>query len=112
MMTITVEQLEVLVKALAVLLGLVLTFVIKPFIDSKISQTEQAKLIEYIKIGVRCAEQIYTPEEWNKKKNYVLEYVTEIMNEKLNIRLTEKELSTLIEGFVFELKKENKNGVQ
>ena len=97
MMTITVEQLEVLVKALAVLLGLVFTFVIKPFIDSKISQTEQAKLIEYIKIGVRCAEQIYTPEEWNKKKNYVL---------------TEKELATLIEGFVFELKKENKNGVQ
>mgnify|MGYP003528089059 CR=1 FL=1 len=96
-MTITVEQLEVLVKALAVLLGLVFTFVIKPFIDSKISQTEQAKLIEYIKIGVRCAEQIYTPEEWNKKKNYVL---------------TEKELATLIEGFVFELKKENKNGVQ
>ena len=35
-MTITVEQLEVLVKALAVLLGLVFTFVIKPFIDSKI----------------------------------------------------------------------------
>ena len=34
------------------------------------------------------------------------------MNEKLNIRLTEKELSTLIEGFVFELKKENKNGLQ
>ena len=87
-MTITVEQLEVLVKALAVLLGLVITFVIKPFIDSKISQTEQAKLIEYIKIGVRCAEQIYTPEEWNKKKNYVLEYVTEIMNENLNIKLT------------------------
>ena len=70
MMTITVEQLEVLVKALAVLLGLVITFVIKPFIDSKISQTEQAKLIEYIKIGVRCAEQIYTPEEWNKIQHF------------------------------------------
>ena len=111
-MTITVEQLEVLVKALEVILGLVITFVIKPFIDSKISQTEQAKLIEYIKIGVRCAEQIYTPEEWNKKKNYVLEYVTEIMNEKLNIKLTQNELSTLIEGFDLKKKKENKNGVQ
>lgn len=111
-MNITIEQLEVLTRALAVLLGIVFTFVIKPYIDSKVSQSEQAKLIEYIRIGVRCAEQIYTPEEWNKKKNYVLEYVTEIMNEKLNIKLNEKELSTLIEGFVFELKKEGKNGVQ
>lgn len=108
-MKMNYEQIEILVKALAVLVGLIITFVIKPYINSKISASEQETLINYIKIGVRCAEQIYTKEQWAKKKEYVMGYVTDIMKEKLNITLTEKELSTLIEGFVYELHKEDNN---
>ena len=77
MMTITVEQLEVLVKALAVLLGLVFTFVIKPFIDSKISQTEQAKLIEYIKIETRFERDVDGTKKLvgGKYRNETIEYL-------------------------------------
>lgn len=99
------EQMMLLVRLLAVIVSVMITFIIKPLIDSKVSELEQEKLISYIKMGVKCAEQIYTKEEWAEKKAYVLSYVTDIMNEKLKIQLSEKELSTLIEGFVFELKK-------
>lgn len=101
----TVEQLTILVRALAIVLGLIATYIIKPYIDSKISQTEQETLKKYIEMGVRCAQQIYTPEEWEQKKSYVMGYVKDIMKEKLKIELSDKEISTLIESAVYELKK-------
>lgn len=100
----TYEQLEILVKALGVLVGLIITFVIKPYIDSKVSATEQAKLENYIKVGVRCAEQIFLPEQWMAKKQYVYDYVKGIIGSLVKINLTDDELDTLIEGFVQEVK--------
>lgn len=102
----TYEQMEILVKALGVIISLVITLVIKPYIDSKVSATEQAKLENYIKVGVRCAEQIYTPEEWDKKKEYVVDYVSGLLGNLVKLDLTAEEISSLIEGFVYELKKE------
>lgn len=99
------EQLEILVKALGVLMSLVITFVIKPYIDSKISQTEQEQLLKYIETGVRCAEQIYTKEEWAEKKAYVVEYVAGILSNLVHLNLTAEEIDTLIEGMVFEVKR-------
>jgi len=104
-MKMTYEQLEILLKALGVLMSLVITFVIKPYIDSKISQTEQEQLLKYIETGVRCAEQIYTPEEWKLKKSYVENYVLDILSNLVHLDLTDKELDTLIEGMVHEVKK-------
>lgn len=99
------EQLEILVKALGVLVGLVITFVIKPYIDSKISATEQEKLVNYIKIGIRCAEQLFTPEEWKEKKSYVEIYARDVLNNLVDVELTSDELNVLIEGLVNEVKK-------
>lgn len=99
------EQLEILVKALGVLVALVVTFVIKPYIDSKITVDEQEKLLRYIETGVRCAEQLFTPEEWQEKKAYVVNYVGEVLNNLVHIELTPIELDTLIEGIVHEVKK-------
>lgn len=99
------EQLEILVKALGVLVGLVITFVVKPYIDSKVSKDKQEQLKEYIEIGVRCAEQIYTPEQWTEKKVYVVKYVGEVIKNLVHIDLSPVELDTLIEGVVHEVKK-------
>lgn len=104
----TYEQLEIIIKALAVIVSVIVTFIIKPYIDSKITATEQAKIENYIRIAVRCAEQIYTPEEWAEKKAYVLNYVTNILNESnlVNIELSPADIENLIEGIVFEVKHE------
>jgi len=104
------EQLEILVKALGVLVGLIITLVIKPYIDSKVSATEQAKVENYIKIAVRCAEQIYTVDQWKEKKEYVLNYTLDLINDcnLVDVKLTTADIENLIEGMVYAVKKEGK----
>lgn len=97
------EQLEILVKALGVLVGLVITFVVKPYIDSKVSKDKQAQLKEYIEIGVRCAEQIFSAEEAKKKKDYVLSYCSNKIAE-LGTKVSAEELDVLIEAMVNQIK--------
>lgn len=99
------EQLEIILKAIAVLISLVITLIIKPLIDSKISITRQEELKKYIEVAVRCAEQIYTRDEWAEKKQYVLNFVTELLQTHINLELTPEEVNTLIEGIVFEVKR-------
>ena len=98
------EQLKVLVQALGVIVALVLTYVVKPLIDSKVSKTEQEKLVTYIKAGVECAEQIFDTGLGQEKKAYVMNYVKELMGTYINLELSDKQLSDLIESFVWELK--------
>lgn len=96
----TYEELEILVKAIAILVALFITKVIKPLIDSKVSQQEYAKLEELVKIAVRCAEQIFTPEEWEQKKEYVVAYVNDILGSQIKLTLSMEQIDTLIEGCV------------
>ena len=77
-----------IVLAIISICGALVTAYVIPFIKSKISSTELNKLIEYAKIAVRCAEQIYTVEQWKEKKEYVMDYVMNIMIEKLHINLS------------------------
>ena len=82
----TYEQLEILIKAVFVFVSLVVTLIVKPLIESKVSTVELEKLENYIKVGVRCAEQIYTPEQWKEKKNYVTNYVQGLLEEKIDLK--------------------------
>ena len=100
----TFEQLEIIVKAIGVVIALIVTFIIKPLIESKLSETELHKLENYVRIAVRCAEQIYDPEEWKLKKLYVLEYASGLLGDKVDLELTQEQLDTLIEGLVNEVK--------
>ncbi len=94
---------KVCISVITILSALITTFVI-PYIKSKISQQNLDKLIEYTKIAVRCAEQIYTPEQWKEKKQYVMDYLLDLVNNKLNINITENELDVIVEGIVNEIK--------
>lgn len=98
------ELLVKIVLALISICGALVTAYVIPFIKSKISLTELNKLIEYVKIAVRCAEQIYTVEQWQEKKEYVMNYVINIMNEKLHIDLSYDQIDTIVEGIVNEVK--------
>lgn len=104
-MKMTFDQIELIARAIGIVVALIITFIVKPLIDSKISQIEQEKLFGYIKKGVECANQIFSPEECEEKKMYVLDYVAKILEKEVNIKLDYPEIETLIEGFVIEAKK-------
>lgn len=93
-----------IILAIVSICGALVTAYVVPFIKSKISSEELSKLFEYVKIAVRCAEQIYTVEQWQEKKEYVMNYVMNIMNEKLHINLSYDQIDTIVEGIVNEVK--------
>ena len=86
-----------------ILLGIITVYVI-PLIKSKVSKDQMETLIYYVNIAVKAASQIYTKEQWAEKKDYCMNYLKTITNEKLNISLSDEEMSTLIEGVLNGLK--------
>ena len=94
----------VLVKALAIVLGMIFTMIIKPAIETYVGKDNLEEYLGYIKVAIRCAEQIFTPEQWAEKKNYVYHYAINKAND-MGMKLTEEDIDIIIEGFVNELKK-------
>ena len=95
----TNEMITVIVKAVLAILSVFITTVLVPYIKERIGNDKYNKLVEYTKYAVRCAEQIYTPEEWEKKKQYVSQYITEKATD-MGIGLNEQDIDLLIEGVV------------
>lgn len=93
-----------LVMSLISVLGVIFTAYVVPMIKANISQKQLDQLSYYISVAVRCAEQIYTPEQWKEKKQYVFDYILDIVNSKLHINLDEKDIDVIIEGIVNEIK--------
>lgn len=99
---------EIFVKIVLALItiigGLVSAYVI-PYLRTKIGADQLEKANYYIKKAVRCADQLFTEEEWEKKKAYVMDYALRIVNDKLHINLTEEDVNIIIEGIVNEVHK-------
>lgn len=100
----TTELFMKLVMSLISALGVIFTAYIVPMIKANISQKQLDQLSYYVSVAVRCAEQIYTPEQWKEKKQYVFDYVLDVVNSKLHIKLDEKDIDIIIEGVVNEIK--------
>ena len=79
------------------ILGLVTAYVV-PFIKTKVSKDQMELLLYYVNIAVKAASQIYSKEQWKEKKEYCMQYIKNIIDEKMNITLSDEEISTLIEG--------------
>lgn len=73
-----------------------------PWIKNNISAKDMETIVFWVRFAVRCADQLFTPEEWEKKKQYVLAYVID-MAAKLGIKLTEEDINVLIEAAVNEI---------
>lgn len=93
-----------LVMSLISVLGVIFTAYIVPLIKANISQKQLDQVAYYVSVAVRCAEQIYSPEEWKEKKQYVTDYVMGIVSSKLHINLDEQDIDIIIEGVVNEIK--------
>lgn len=96
--------LQIMGGVITILVAIITGFVI-PCLKSKINQTQMEKLSYYIDMAVRCAEQVFTPEQWAQKKKYVTEYITDLCNNTFKLSLSDKDINVLIEGAVNQLRR-------
>ena len=94
-----VEVVTAIRKACAMILSVIVTTVVIPYIKNKIGEEKYTELTRCVEYSVRCAEQLYTPEEWEAKKDYVMRYITEKAAE-MNMDLSIEDINVLIEGIV------------
>lgn len=99
-----IDNIMKLIELIIPLILAIWTAFIVPWIKSKVSAEKLAELEKYTEIAVRCAEQIYTPEEWKQKKIYVMGYITQKANE-IGIDATEEDINLMVEGIVNLVKK-------
>lgn len=86
---------------ITVLVALITIFVI-PWLRSKISSEDLAEIMKWVKIAVQAAEMIYKESGMGpQKKKYVETFLAD-----LGINYDEKQIDSLIESAVLELKKE------
>ena len=79
--------------------GTLITAYVIPWIKANISEKDFNKIIKWSRLAVRCADQIFTPEQWEQKKEYVMQYIIDKCN-KLGLKLSEVDINTLIEAMV------------
>lgn len=94
-----------IVSAILTIIVAIITSVVIPWLKTKIRTDQMELLKKYTEYAVRCAEMLYTPEQWREKKDWVMEYITEKVNESFSLTLTYEDINTLIEGVVNEVKR-------
>lgn len=98
---------EVFVKIVVLIFSILWTITtayVLPAIRAKMTNTQLEQVRWYATMAVRCAEQIYTPEEWEQKKAYVMDRVLIFCVETLHLQIDRTDLDTIVEGIVNEVK--------
>lgn len=93
------ETINIIIKAVITIITALLTSVIIPFVKAKIGEEKYTRLLSYTEYAVRCAEQIYKPEQWKEKKQYVYNYILQKVDD-MGIELNASDIDLLVEGIV------------
>ena len=102
------EMIKLIVECVMGLVVLAVSGYVIPWLKTKIGDDKMAILEQFVEACVRAAEQKYTPEEWQEKRQYVGQLVADKCTE-LGLGLNEAEIDAIIEGVVNYVK-HNKNG--
>lgn len=95
------------IKVIVVVAVLVVVRYLVPWIKEKIGADKMAEIEKWTKYAVEMAQQVHWPKEGQDRKAIVTEFLKEILIAK-NIAISAKQLDTLIEAAVKEMKmKEN-----
>ena len=94
---------KIILGIISIISALISAYLV-PYLNSKKHSEEFAMLNDFIIDMVRAANQLFTPEEWKEKKQYVLNLVTKYVNDKTSIGFTEDQIDAIIEGIVREVK--------
>lgn len=94
------------VEALIGLLAAIVTAVIIPYIKSKTSDGQREQIVQWVKIAVTAAEQIYTGSgRGAEKKAYVLEWLKE-RGILVDDTAVDNAVDAIVESVVYEMNKE------
>ena len=93
-----------LLKAIATVIFLVISMFVVPWIKKHIDAATLAKIITYVEIFVAAAEQIFDASQWEEKKAYVLQRLSE-----MNFKIDAEALDAHIEAAVLKLHHELKS---
>ena len=99
---------KIISAIITIIVSLITAFVI-PAIKSHINEKDMETIMKYARIAIMAADQLYTKEQWQEKKQYVYEYICAVVNDKLHVKLTPEDIDTIIEGLVNEI---HENGVR
>lgn len=95
----TPELITKIVEALVtIILALVSAYVI-PWIKNRVGEDKYNLLVSFAETVVRSAEKIFTPEQWEQKKEYAVDMVLEKSN-SLGLKIGIDEINAIIEGAV------------
>lgn len=86
--------------------ALVATFVI-PLLKQKFGQEKLNKVMTYVEIAVQAADQLFATDEGKAKKEYVVNYLTEMLK-KQGLTVDMETLENMIEAEVLKLHKQLK----
>ena len=100
----TNEMFMKIVELLFMVAASLITAYVIPYIKSKMTKDQMETLLYYVNIAVKAASQIYTKDQWAEKKEYCMKYIKEVTEDKLSIKLSDEEISTIIEGVLNGLK--------
>lgn len=95
---------QIILSVIAII-GTLVSYYVIPYVKTLLTDQQLSQVINYVDIAVRCAEQIYSVDEWKKKKSYVLNTTKEFLTH-LDISVTDEQLNTMIEAMVHEVKKD------
>ncbi|MGN0180968.1 MAG: phage holin [Candidatus Ornithomonoglobus sp.] len=97
------EIIIALIGVLVTIITSVIVPVVVPWLKTKLS-TNQIEIVKQLaSVAVYAAQQIYTSDEAQKKKEYAIAYVKEELA-KYNITFSEDTISTYIEGVLKNIK--------
>ena len=93
------ELITKLVEAIVTVVIVIISAYVIPWLKNKVGEDKYATIIEFAEIVVRSAEKIYTPEQWQEKKQYAVNLVIE-KAKNIGIDLSVEEVNAIIEGAV------------
>ena len=95
-----------IIEAVIALISVIITVYILPklraYLQEKLSAEQRKTLAEVVGVAVKAAEKLYGSKMGVEKKQYVLDYLEDYLENK-GIQFDIEEVENLIESFVYEL---------
>lgn len=96
------EIIRYIIEAALVIIFIIMSRYLVPLIKSKIGNDKFTELAEWVKFAVLTAEQVLTASTGEQKKEYVISFIDELLEEN-KINITAEQLDVLIESAVKEM---------
>lgn len=105
------EMIKIIVECVLGIIGVLISAYVIPWLKTRIGADKLNVLEQFVEACVRAAEQMYTPEDWKLKKDYVTRMVVEKATD-LGLGLNEAQIDAIIEGVVNYVKHNKVNEVK